>query len=82
MEQLKTRRIRVDHADDYVLLSDIPEGEHEIRLVKITEAQVGLMDFRGAFPGAGNCWRPPPQGSGKSALSGILSPGAFTTCAG
>ena len=26
VEQLKARRIRVDHPDDYVLLSDIPEG--------------------------------------------------------
>ncbi len=80
VEQLKTRRIRVDHADDYVLLSDIPEGEHEIRLVKITEAQVGLMDFRGLSL-CGELLAPPAAGKWKIGFIGdSLTGGLHNLC--
>lgn len=80
VEQLKARRIRVDHPDDYVLLSDVPEGEHEIRLVKITEAQVGIMDFLGLSL-CGELLEPPAAGKWKIGFIGdSLTGGLHNLC--
>lgn len=43
--QIMERRVRVDGPGNYVLIRDLPEGVHEIRLIKVTEAQIGLVDF-------------------------------------
>lgn len=49
-------------------------GRHEIRLVKITEAQVGLMDFPGAFPVRGTAGAPRRR-EVENRFIGDLSPG-------
>lgn len=45
VQQLKERRVKVTKKNTYTVLTDVPAGVHDICLIKLTEAQLGLLDL-------------------------------------
>lgn len=46
-DQVEERRVRINKSGVYTLLTDVPAGVHDIRLVKLTEPQLGILNFEG-----------------------------------